>query len=117
MKEEYDTTLRDELQALETCMKNEFHVVQMQMEVSFKNKLASQMEEQRNFLRQDLLKEKLNLITDTGETTRLSIATLLEEKVKMTKANQELERALERSKQEIERLARNKNKAWWQFSK
>ncbi len=44
----------------------------MQMEVSFKNKLASQMEEQRNFLRQDFLKEKLNLITDTGETSSLT---------------------------------------------
>jgi len=117
MKKQYDTTLRDELQALTVRLKSEYEMKKVQMENTFQQELATKMEVQKNILRQDFLKEKLNFITDSSDTTRRNIAHILEEQARMTQINQELETALELSRKEIETLAANKNNGRWPFSK
>jgi chromosome segregation ATPase len=117
MKKQYDNTLREELQTLAGRLKNEFELVKQKMDESYKADLGLQLEVQKNVLRQDFLKEKLDMITDSGEKTRETIAHVLAEQAKISNMNAELEKALERSKKEIETLVENKNKrnGWWPF--
>lgn len=117
MKKQYDNTLREELQALAIRLKDEFEIVKQKMDESYKADLGLQLEVQKNVLRQDFLKEKLDLITDSGDATRRNLANVLAEQAKIASINQDLERALELSRKEIETLAQNKNKkgGWWPF--
>jgi len=117
MKKQYDNTLREELQAMASRLKDGFDIVKVKLDETYKADLGLQLEVQKNIIRQDFLREKLDLITDSGERTRESLASVLAEQAKISIKNQELERALELSKKEIETLAQNKNKkgGWWPF--
>ena len=117
MKKQYDSTLRGELQALAYRLKDEFEVVKRKMDDTYKADLGLQLEVQKNVLRQDFLKAKLDLMSDSGEKMRENLASVLVEQAKISHMNEELERALELSKKEIETLVQNRNKksGWWPF--
>lgn len=99
IKKRYDATLRNKIEDVTKKVKQDY-------QFSFDIKMKEE--------RSNMLKEKLDFIDSFGgEKTKLSSLRLQQEKMKGV--NRDLEKALEDSEAELQKLKGLSKKGWWPF--
>lgn len=110
MKQNYETSLRDELQTLTNNLKSEFQQETTRLQEQHEKDMSFKLNLKEDEVRQNILEENLGLIKENTQTKRDELVSILEEQSRVSRLNRELEEALEASRKEIEAL--NKKSKW-----
>lgn len=113
MDQEYEQATTRFKKQYDTRMKEDLEKVADKMKVDFQYKLEIRLEEQKS----KMLEEQLDLVNGLTGGRQEELVDLRLRNSRVQQANQELEKALEASKRELERIQAGvqQKKAWWSF--